>query len=366
MSKKQSKRRIICHGLFGFTLLIVGVLGCIKVLSYTYDYTSTIILSENARESNKNISEMTLRITPQTTLKELAQLLADQSFVSNALYFRIEAKLNKVKEPLNSGQYSISSNMSSNEILEMLTTDITSEKETIKFMIPEGYNIVQIAAKLENEGIVSESDFLNAVQERDYDYTFLKNMPSDSKYKLEGYLFPDTYIIRKDATPEEIIIKMLNRFNEIFSKYKAYINTSYYDLHEILTIASMIESEAKLDEERSIISGVIYNRLDTGMKLQMCSTVQYLLEKRKANLSYDDLGVDSPYNTYQYAGLPIGPICNPGEAAIAAALSPEAHDYYYFVVKDASIGSHSFSSTATEHANAKKRYQQSVDKNFID
>ncbi len=364
MFKRGSTIRFTLSTILSLALLTVCIVGSVKAFSYFFNYTSNIIENDTSRERNPNITEITVDVSKQTTIKEVAALLYENQFISNPFYFTLESKMSKLDDQLKPGKYSISSNMSSGQILKLLTSDMTVAEETIKFTIPEGYTIIQIADRLENLKIVSREDFLDAVNNREYDYSFLKNIPSGTKYILEGYLFPDTYIVRKGATPEEIIVKMLNRFQEVISPYSNYINSSSYNLHELLAIASVIEQEAKLSEERPIIAGVIYNRLNSEMKLQMCSTVQYVLEKRKATLSYADLEVLSPYNTYTNVGLPLGPICAPGAESISAALMPDTHDYYFFVVKNEAEGSHSFSSTASEHERNKSRYKQSVDKNF--
>lgn len=366
MKKRNTQTRVIGTFTFNFIITIMMIVGSILALYKSYGYTSRIIEQESIRKNNENVSEMVLNIETDTSLNQLAHLLKANHFISNMAYFKLEAYLSDFKPPFIPGEYTLSSNMSTNEILKMLATDFNNEEETVQFTIPEGYTIPQIADKLDREGIVDGEAFLDAVQNKTYHYDFLQNIPDTVNYKLEGYLFPDTYIVRKNATPEEIIIKMLMRFKVIMGNYTTYIEHTNYSLHDLLTIASMIEGEAKLAEERPTISGVIYNRLDAHMNLQMCSTIQYLLDKRKATLSLDDLKVDSPYNTYLYAGLPPGPICAPGEASIKAALLPEQHNYYYFVVNDSVDGSHHFSETAKEHRNAKMQYAQSLDKNFYE
>ncbi len=366
MQKKRGVSRIVLSTLLSFVILLVGIWACHKVITSSYDYTFNIIESEAAREASTNISTTNLTITKDTTIDEIATALCEQGFITDVNYFKLEAKLAHLDSGFIPGEYDLSSNMSSTEMLKRLTTSLKDEEETIKFTIPEGYTITQIAETLEKKSIVTQEDFLKAVTTKNYDedFPFLKDIPyrNDYKYKLEGYLFPDTYIVRKGMSSEEIIVMMLSRFEDVISNYTA-ANTSY-SLHELLTIASIIEQEAKLDEERPIISGVIYNRLNENMPLQMCSTIQYILNKRKANLSTDDLAKDSPYNTYIYNGLPIGPISCPGEACIRAAFSPSQHDYFFFVVDDDEIGSHYFSATSQEHSQAKARYKQNNDINF--
>ncbi|WP_054743838.1 endolytic transglycosylase MltG [Cellulosilyticum ruminicola] len=366
MKKRNIQKRVIGSFAFNSIITILIVVGSILALHKSYAYTSHIIDQESTRKYNEDVFEMVLNIEADTSLNELALLLKEHNLISNVAYFKLEAHLSDFKSPFIAGEYTLSSNMSTNEILKMLATDFNNEEETVQFTIPEGYTIPQIAAKLDSEGIIDAKDFLDAVQNKNYDYDFLQNIPATTTYKLEGYLFPDTYTVRKNATPEEIIIRMLMRFKEVVAGYTTYLEHTNYSLHDLLTIASMIEGEAKLDEERPTISGVIYNRLDAHMNLQMCSTIQYLLDKRKATLSLDDLKVDSPYNTYLYTGLPPGPICAPGETSIKAALLPEQHNYYYFVISDTASDAHHFSETAQEHSTAKIRYAQSIDKNFYE
>lgn len=370
MVKKQSGIRILLNTLLGSLILVIGVWICHKTTLSAYTYTENIIESEAKRIASNDVTQMNLTVTNSSTLDDIAKALYEGGLITDANYFKFEAKLEKQTTDFIPGDYAISSNMSTTEILNVLTTNISNEDETIKFTIPEGYTIDKIADVLESKGIVSKEDFIHTITTRNFEseYAFLRDIPpNDSyKYKLEGYLFPDTYIVRKNVTSEEIIIKMLNRFEEIISRYTAYTSSSNYTIHELLTVASIIEQEAKLSDERSIIAGVIYNRLNANMYLQMCSSVQYSLNKRKVNLNLEDLKKDSPYNTYLYSGLPIGPICNPGEASLKAALLPEAHDYYYFVLENSETGKHYFSRTSDEHNIAKNRYHQMNDINFTE
>lgn len=370
MSTKRRIARITISTLLGTCIVGIGAFITYHLTRSTYSYTEDIIVSEAERIKSTDVSKATLVISEETTLNDIATTLYTEGCITNKDYFILEAKLDGTTTGFIPGEYSILSNMSSTKILQLITTELDDEKDTIKFTIPEGYTVEQIGEVLEDKDIVTKQDFINAAKNLNYssDYSFLKDIPFNTNYKysLEGFLFPDTYIVHKDVTSEEIIIMMLNRFENILSRYSSYVKSSTYSTHELLTIASIIEHEAKLDEERSMISGVIYNRLDANMKLQMCSTVQYALSVRKKNLSLDDLEIESPYNTYLYDGLPLGPICNPGEACIKAALMPSEHDYYYFVLEDADEGTHFFSSTNDEHAAAKNRYRQSSDINFTE
>lgn len=362
----KKNRRRLKHRLLSFLLFVLGLSGSIFAFSFSFSYVTEAFDENASRQHVTSIKDLTLEVSPHATLDQIATVLEANHFIGNKLWFLMQGKLQGYDEKLNPGTYTVSNNMSDTEILDLLTVDEAQEADVIKFTIPEGYTVLQIASRLEDLDIVSKEDFLRAVNEKDYDYSFLKYIPQDTKYRLEGYLFPDTYIVPKQVTAEQIVIKMLNRFQEVVEQYTQYLYDSPYTLHDMLTIASIIEQEAKLDHERPIISGVIYNRLDTHMKLQMCSSVQYVLDKRKKNLSYDDLKIESPYNTYLYEGLPVGPICMPGEAALRAAFMPEQHDYYFFVLKDSQSGEHAFSRSSAEHARNKSQYAQTNDINFYE
>lgn len=347
-------------------IIIVGglIFAVDLVFKKGFESSYDIVTEQSNKQHDANVKEVKIKVNKGATTQDIAEAVYEGGLISNQLWFRIQSKFFKYDGKYREGMFSLNTTMDEQRIMEVLTTDPIKERNSIRVTIPEGFTIAQIAERLEELELVTKEDFLTAVNEKDYDYDFLKDISPDKKNKLEGYLFPDTYFFAEDATSQEIIIRMLNRFEEITNNYKQELAHMPYSFDEVITMASIIEQEAKLDEERAIISGVMYNRLEDSIKLQMCSTVQYALEKRKANLSYEDLEVESRYNTYKYDGLPIGPICSPGEASIRSAFQPEEHDYYFFVVNDSELGSHAFSSTADEHNKNKAKYKQSVDKNF--
>ena len=222
---------------------------------------------------------------------------------------------------------------------------------------PEGYSIEQIAAKCEEHGICSADEFLNEVKNGNHQIPFSTgDMNTDGvKYDLQGYLFPATYDIYDDTTAASLIDTMLEKFQSVYtSEYSAKAAELGYTDYQILIMASIVEREAKIDSERPIIAGVIYNRLNIDMMLQMCPTVLYPLTDGmydKTEVTYDDLEIESPYNTYRNTGLPVGPICNPGQASLEAVLYPDENDYLYYHTSDGGDGSHIFSSTYDEHIN---------------
>lgn len=261
--------------------------------------------------------------------------------------FKLQSKLGGYDDQLQPGTAVIKNGMSYNEILELLST---ANRDTIRVVIPEGYDIKQIAQALSDSGLACAADFTGALDPSLYNYKFLENLP-DRENKLEGYLFPATYEIPEAFTAQEVVNLMLKSFDEVFTdEYYSRAAELNMSIDQIITMASIIERETNADSERAKVAGVFYNRLKSGMKFQSCATVQYVLGERKPVLSISDTKIDSPYNTYLYAGLPVGPICNPGADCIKAALYPENTDAYYFCLSTS--GEHIFSSNYEDHVKA--------------
>jgi UPF0755 protein len=284
-----------------------------------------------------------------------SKLLENENAVKDGFVFELYCKLNKKADKLKAGKYSINNSMGVPAIAEVIVSG-KALIDTVKFTIPEGYNLAQIVEKLNSLGVVGSDKLQSALKTENYKYEFLRQIP-DRENKLEGYLFPDTYEIYKDTTAEAIIDKMLQRFDSVFTEeYRNRAKEMNMTMDQVVTLASIIEREAKLDSERKTISAVFHNRLKKNMMLQSCATVQYLLKEQKEVLTYKDLEIESPYNTYKHAGLPPGPIASPGLKSIEAALYPEDVDYLYFVTKG--DGSHIFTKTYSEHLNAQNKMKQ--------
>ena len=229
----------------------------------------------------------------------------------------------------------------------------------MSFTIPEGLTLHQTAAKLAEQGLGTYEDFLRAIQYGEYNYPWLENN------SLEGYLLPNTYQVPEGYEEEDIIDFLLGQFEQTVLPVYDSADQSLkdkYTLNEIITAASIIERECMKDDERPLVASVIYNRMDQNIKLEMCSTIQYLLLQEtgqvKENLLYSDLEIESPYNTYLHFGLPPGPICSPGIASIKAALEPADTDYLYFVVSADLDGSSKFSSNYDDFLNYKDEYYE--------
>jgi len=290
-------------------------------------------------------------IPPQSSTDEIGALLEKEGLIRDRLLFSLYARLHKLDTRLQAGEYEFSPAKSLPEIVEKIAW---GRVKTYSFTIPEGYTVKQIVQLLADKGFVDREKFLYLVKEGDFDYPFVKDLPK-TKYRLEGFLFPDTYQIPKGFGEKEIINLMLRRFSEVFSEdLRQRAKALGMDIRKVVTLASLIEREARQKAEQPFIASVIYNRLQKGMLLRVDATVQYALGEHKVVLLYDDLKVDSPYNTYQNAGLPPGPIASPGKSALEAALYPADTDYLYYVAKP--DGSHEFTKTLAEHNRAKRKY----------
>ncbi len=285
----------------------------------------------------------------------IGELLFDEGLIQNKLAFRFYVRQHNLGRSFIAGLYNLSPAMSMEEVIAKIQSgEVYSEN--VWFTIPEGFTVEQIAARLDEAGLVNIDSFLAICREPSpgllENFSFLTEINNpDIDFLLEGYLFPDTYEIYSDASEEEIINIMLNRMEQILLElnYSSRMPELNLSLHELLTIAALIEREAKVDHERSTVASVIYNRLAIGMRLQIDATIQYLLDEPKEFLLYVDLEIPSPYNTYLNNGLPPGPIAAPGKESIAAALKPDSTDYFYYNYKYDGTGEHYFSRTLEEH-----------------
>lgn len=296
---------------------------------------------------------------------EIADLLEQNGIIRNSLFFKGYLKWTKEGSSFKAGTYTASPGDSYDELIARLNAGDVVKEETVVFTIPEGYTAKQIADKLAEAWNQDAAVFLEIMDSgaglKEIDAL---DIPQDKeiRHRLEGYLFPETYELAKDSTPQEVIDALLGQFHkklDTIPNWQQKLKDRGLSLHELLTVASLVEREVVVDSERPLVAGVIYNRLEKGQKLEIDATVQYLLDKQKERLLYKDLEVESPYNTYRNMGLPPGPISNPGLASIQAALEPEASDYYFYVTKKDGTQGHLFATTYKEHlANIEKSKQE--------
>jgi len=291
-----------------------------------------------------------VRIERGLTSSGIGKVLARQGLVRSQVAFEAAARLAGVQDRLKAGTYRLSSRMGTFGILRALAE---GRVERVRFTVPEGYNLAEIASLLDGKGLASRERFLSLAKGEVHGFR-VEAGGREFSGNLEGYLFPDTYEIESGLSEETIIAAMVRRFAEVvlpeFARDDVAEAAKALGLHGVVTIASMVEKEARIPEDRPVVAAVFYNRLKRRMPLQSCATVQYALGTWKERLSYDDLKVESPYNTYLVPGLPPGPIASPGLSSIRAALHPAEVDYLYFAADE--HGGHIFSRTFREHQRA--------------
>jgi UPF0755 protein len=281
--------------------------------------------------------------------RRIASELKSQGVISGERSFRIAAELMGASRHLQAGRYRFEGRLSNWQVIRRIRDGRTADV-TVTF--PEGITAVHVAGTLAREFGVDSAACMALILDPGYCRSLGVQAVS-----LEGYLYPDTYRFPSESSPESMIGKMVSRFNEEFSdSLRMRAGLSGFTVHQIVTLASIIEGEAVLDAERSVVSAVYHNRLRKGMALQACPTIQYLLPDGPRRLLNRDLTIVSPYNTYLHPGLPPGPVNNPGRKSILAALYPSPAGYLYMVANG--DGSHTFSSSLEEHNSAKRRFNQ--------
>jgi UPF0755 protein len=287
-------------------------------------------------------------IKPRTGVQEIARLLQEAGVIRSAWAFLGLAYLQGSLSRLHAGEYEFSPAMSLGEILRRLEG---GRVVTHQMTIPEGFSAQEVGRLLASEKLVSPERFDALVA--DEGLAARLKVPSGS---LEGYLFPDTYRLTRGMDEAEILRIMVSRFwQAVPADFAARAERVGLELHEAVTLASLIEKEAAQSSERRLVSAVFHNRLRRGMPLQSDPTAVYRVERPERRITARDLQRKSPYNTYLVTGLPPGPIANPGLAALEAAVSPAAVPYLYFVAKN--DGSHQFSRTLEQHQRAVRLYQ---------
>lgn len=285
---------------------------------------------------NKAPVTASVTVTEGETLGELTKDLKEKGLIKYGYLFKLFAGFTHKAEKITAGSYELSTMMDYSALLNNISST-SAYRETVTVTIPEGYTVDEVFRLMENKGVCSYQDLVKSVKEDTFDYDFLKEVKAEGTEKLEGYLFPDTYEFYKGAEAKTVIATMLKNFSDRFDeKMEAEMQLLGYSKRDIVIIASIIEKETDGSDQKNIAS-VLYNRLKNTWAtpngyLQVDSTIQYLLEERKEQLTEKDLEIDSPYNTYKYPGLPVGAICNPGLTAIQAALEPNQSNYYYFML----------------------------------
>lgn len=324
----------------------------LATLIMTLVISGAMFIRADDRDPNANPeNKIYVRIESGMDARSIAEMVARHGIIRSKVKFIALAKINRYEDKFRVGVYDLYSGMSTQEVLDRLTS---GETLTLKFTIPEGFTVKDIAKRLDKMEIAREDEFLKAA--KDFaPYNYIEKKP-DVIFRAEGFLFPDTYEVESTASVEKILDMMAIDFDsrltkEIRQKAKDQ-NLSIYDL---ITLASLVEKEARFDEDRPIIAQVFFERLKIGMPLQTDASLQYLLDAPKEDVAISDTEIESPYNTYLHGGLPPGPIANPGIESILAVLNPSDTDYLYFVAdRD---GHNHYSHTYEEHLTLVNQYR---------
>ncbi|MEM7537187.1 MAG: endolytic transglycosylase MltG [Chloroflexota bacterium] len=388
MNNKQLKR--LLH------ITIILLISCV-LLACARTITENVVGTLNGREQmldaylNNNEELLTARnsvdtrpvqfvVEPGTPARVIGQNLKTAGLVQDEVLFEAYVRINGLSSRLAAGTFTLNPSMNLIEVVEILQN---ARAASANLTIPEGWRYGQIVDTLIAQNIFSDLvDGVSAEAEQYHQqvsvgdltqldpsrYPFLQERPAGTS--LEGYLFPDTYEIALEKTTSNVLLEqqLENFARRVLPLYKEAVvdGLTPYSLYEVLTIASIVEREAVVPEERATIAGVYLNRLDVGKRLEADPTVQYAMGYQpapdqwwKTPVSLAEYStVDSPYNTYLYPGMPPGPICNPGLASIQAVLAPEDHNYLFFVATPDQSGAHVFAETFEEHAQNVQRYQQ--------
>lgn len=317
--------------------LFIGVVGAyLNIMTYAQ------------RPPHTESVEQTIVVQSGQGFKALSNLLHQKGIILHPVKFRLFARIKGYDKHIKAGEYMFSSAMSPKKIIEIM---VDGKVRLHRLTIPEGYNLRQIARAVEAEGFASEFDFLTAATDSDFART--KGIDGQT---FEGYLFPETYYFPKGVTPEDIISTMVKRFWSVFKpEWEEQTKILGMTIHQVITLASIIEKETAVDAERPLISSVFHNRLKRNMRLESDPTVIYGIGDYNGNITRKDLERPTPYNTYTMKGLPPGPISNTGAKAIEAALYPADTKFLYFVARNNQT--HHFSTNFKEHKWAVRKYQ---------
>lgn len=344
--KRRRSRRHKNSGCAGTMVYVIAVVGASLVISLAAIFTANDVFAfvkDNAMQQ--------FYVSENTKLANLAKDLDKQGIINYGTVFKayLAVKGDSADDVL-AGEYQLNPSMDYGQIIDKLTN--SSSSDTLQITIPEGYSVAQVRQLLLDNHVCTADALDKVLNQYPFKHDFLQDEKPVEEGWLEGYLFPDTYEIYKgNGSVVDTVNKMLNNFA---SRYGSEITDGANELgrsmHDIVTVASLVEREAQRDDERARIAGVIYNRLNNSSEfpyLQVDASVLYGLGRTSGKLTDEDLKSDSPYNLYTTEGLPPGPICNPGYASLYAASHPESHDYYYYVAMP--DGSHLFASSYEEH-----------------
>jgi UPF0755 protein len=292
------------------------------------------------------------------TLKNVSKRLEELNLIRSSSFLVLLSKIQKTETSFQAGSYLVPRGITAREVHDYF---ITGSQLLIRVTVPEGWTLTRIASHLDEKKIVEKEKFLKSVRDPGLIAKF--GIPAES---FEGYLFPDTYLFPEEFPADRVVFRMAeNFFQKLKEIHPDHDTMTRKDLHKKVILASIIEREYQSPEEAPLMASVFNNRLSVNMALGSCATVEYIITEIQGKphpgfLTYRDLDIPSPYNTYRNPGLPPGPISNPGKTSLSASFSPAESDYWYFVLKDPVTGRHFFSKNLQEHNRAKVVYLKKV------
>ncbi len=338
---------------------IVAVFAVAGILAYY-----VVVFANDMYAFVKSDEAVEVEIPEYATVSEISEILGDAGVVKYPALLNIYAKVKKIDKDYKfvAGTYVVNGMMNYDELF--LAFVKTKTNETVRITIPEGYTVDEIINLFVEKGIGTRERFIEVINTYDFDFPFVKALNMQElegrTYRLEGYLYPDTYDFYLRSNEETVIYKLLSRFDVIYEEaFYEKATELGYSVDEIITLASMIEKEARYSQDYEMVSSVFHNRLNDSRfpRMESDATIMYAIQvrdgERKKELTGEDLKYDTPYNSYIYEGLPPGPIANPGYEAITCALWPASTKYYYFVSDN--YGNTYFSRTNAEHEAAKEK-----------
>jgi UPF0755 protein len=345
LKPKRSKLRILFFTIAIVLLLLIG--GGVGTALFIANALQPVEASDQ---------EVRVKIPSGASSIQIAHLLKEQGLIKNPAIFTYYLKWKKQGSHFQAGEYALKPGTSFDQMIGQFNDGQTVKEDVFRVTIPEGYTARQIAEKLSAETPLKADVFLQDIEKPEqFHAASISSLPDNPAitYRLEGYLFPETYEFKKGSTEQDFINRSLQELDKKMATLPAdwqdKLKEKNMNLHQILTIASLIEREVVVEEERTLVAGVIYNRLNKKMPLQIDATVQYLFDKPKERLFEKDLQIDSPYNTYKNSGLPPGPIASPSLASIKAALYPADTKYLFYVTRKDGTQGHLFAETFEEH-----------------
>jgi UPF0755 protein len=335
----------------------VGAVVALVVLALAGGATGlALYVSQALRPMPATGQEVRIVIPPGSTPAQVADKLETGGIIRNSLVFKYYLKYKKQGAKFQAGEYAMTPGLKPDAIIAKLNAGDTVKEETVRVTIPEGYTVAQIVDRVAKTADRPVDELMRwADAPPPFQGTAIAALPDvpQERHKLEGYLFPETYEFKKGTSPEDMLARMLAETDAKLAglgpDWQDKLQSLGLSVHQLLTVASLIEREVALDEERPLVAGVIYNRLKKNMPLQIDATIQYLFDKPKEHLTEKDLQLESPYNTYLHPGLPPGPIASPSLASIQAALVPKPSDYLFYVTKKDGSKGHLFAVTYEEH-----------------